>query len=173
MIEDYTIREGTILQAKEIVNGIATVTVVSGKEFNVPLTSLVSVKELDEVIQKNMKLYMAQTQGYSQEFNSIKKLDLEIVKPLEKKLVVSKERELKLQVQVNCTKPLIYGWFKNGVLIDEKTEKMNTSFNNGVYELLIEQPNIDECNGVFSFAVKNLKDDSFKSCSSVVLVSGK
>lgn len=54
-----------------------------------------------------------------------------------------------------------------------ETEKMNTSFNNGVYELLIEQPNIDECNGVFSFAVKNLKDDSFKSCSSVVLVSGK
>ena len=107
------------------------------------------------------------------EFSALKKLDLEIVKPLEKKLVVSKESELRLQVQVNCNKPLIYGWFKNGVLIDEKAEKMSTSFDNGVYTLLIEQPNIEECNGVFSFAVKNLKDDSFKSCSSVVLVSGK
>jgi hypothetical protein len=54
------------LQAKEISNGIATVTVVSGKEYSVPLTSLVSVKEFEKEIQKNMKLYIASTSSYSQ-----------------------------------------------------------------------------------------------------------
>lgn len=103
----------------------------------------------------------------------MKNLDIEIVKPLEKKLVVSKEKELKLQVQCNCDKPLIYGWFKNGVLIDENAEKMTTSFENGVYTLLIQQPDIEMCNGVFSFAVKNIKDNSFKSCLSYITVSGK
>jgi len=175
VIENYTITEGTILQAKEINNGIATVTVVSGAEYQVPMTSLVSVKDFEKVIEKNMSLYMASTAKYSQEFNSLRSLNLEIVKPLEKKLVVSKERELKLEVKVNCEKPLIYGWFKNGVLVDEKTEKMKTSFENGTYSLLIEQPDmpdIEMCNGVFSFAVKNIKDNSFKSCSAFVTVSG-
>ena len=108
-----------------------------------------------------------------QEFNSLRNLNLEIVKPLEKKLVVSKESELKLEVKVNCEKLLIFGWFKNGVLIDENTEKMKTFFENGTYSLVIDQPNIDMCNGVFSFAVKNIKDNSFKSCSSFVTITGK
>lgn len=64
MIENYTITEGTILQAREINNGIATVTVVSGQEYNVPLTSLVSLKEFEKVIEKNMKTYIASTQKY-------------------------------------------------------------------------------------------------------------
>ncbi len=173
MIENYTITEGTLLQAKEISNGIATVTVVSGAEYQVPMTSLVSVKDFEKVIEKNMALYMASTSKYPQEFNSLRALNLEIVKPLERKLVVSKEKELKLEVKVNCEKLLIYGWFKNGVLVDETTEKMKTSFENGTYSLVIEQPDIEMCNGVFSFAVKNIKDNSFKSCSAFVTVSGK
>lgn len=64
MIENYTITEGTILQAREINNGIATVTVVSGQEYNVPLTSLVSLKEFEKVIERNMKMYIASTQKY-------------------------------------------------------------------------------------------------------------
>ena len=77
-----------------------------------------------------------------------------------------------LQVQCNYNKPLTYKWFQNGIPIENSNTMTNFSFENGIYTLSIDKIDFERNNGVYSFAVKNYKDDSFLCCSSYVFISG-
>jgi hypothetical protein len=95
------------------------------------------------------------------------------VQTLKPKVILNNGNKLVLEVKVNQTTPLTIKWFRNGVALSEKSlgGRVKFGFSAGVYTLTIEKTCFDTDGGVFTFAIKDFKNNKivYSNCNVIIL----
>jgi hypothetical protein len=92
---------------------------------------------------------------------------------LKPKVILGNGKKLVLEVKVNQTAPLTTKWFRNGVALSEKSlgNRVKFSFSAGTYYLTIEKANFQTDGGVYTFAIKDFKNNKivYSNCNVIIL----